>query len=62
MTFLPLAHTGHWLVNLLYIVPLAIVVIMLAITMVRDRRAEAAEVAAGGAPPPGDAPDEHAAP
>jgi hypothetical protein len=58
---LPIAHAGHWLVNLLYLVPLVIVVAMLAVSAVRDRRAEAAEAAAG--PRPSDAAvDEHAAP
>ena len=59
-----LAHSGHWLINVLYIVPLLIVVGMLGVTMVRDRRAEAAEKAAGPPPPDEDAAavDEHAAP
>ena len=47
---LPLAHAGHWLVNVLYLVPLLIVVAMLAISSIRDRRAEAAEIAAAGPP------------
>jgi hypothetical protein len=51
MTALPLAHAGHWLVNLLYLVPLVIVVAMLTISTMRDRRAAAADAAAGGAPP-----------
>ena len=43
MTAAPLAHVSHWLVNVLYLVPLVIVVVMLGVAMVRDRRAEAAE-------------------
>jgi ABC-type multidrug transport system permease subunit len=61
MTMPPIAHAGHWLVSLLYLVPLAVVVGMLAVSSIRDRRAEAAEGAAGP-PPPDAAPDEHAAP
>ena len=59
MTALPLAHAGHWLVNVLYLVPLVIVVAMLAVSSIRDRRAEAAEAA--GAPAPDPAADEPAA-
>jgi uncharacterized membrane protein len=48
----PIAHAGHWLVNLLYLVPLLVVIGMLAITSMRDRRAEAAEGAGAPAPDP----------
>jgi hypothetical protein len=48
---LPIAHAGHVLVDLLYLVPLAIVVTMLWLSSARDKRAEAAEAAAGGAGP-----------
>jgi cytochrome c-type biogenesis protein CcmH/NrfF len=51
----PLAHAGHWLTGLLYLVPLVIVVAMLGVSSLRDRRAEAAEGAAGGSAPPPDA-------
>jgi hypothetical protein len=57
---LPIAHAGHWIASLLYLVPLVIVVAMLGFSSLRDRRAEAAEAAA--APSPDAAPDEHAAP
>lgn len=50
----PIAHAGHWLVNILYLVPLLVVVAMLTVSSVRDRRAEAAEAAAGATPPPAD--------
>jgi hypothetical protein len=61
MSGLPIAHAGHWLVNVLYVVPLIVVVAMLAISSVRDRRAEAAEGAP--TPPATDPPvDEQAAP
>ena len=62
MTVLPLAHAGHWLVSVLYLVPLVIVVAMLAVSSLRDRRAEAAETAAGGPPPPDAPADEQTAP
>ncbi len=45
MSALPLAHAAGVLVNLLYIAPLVIVVAMLAVSSLRDRRAEAAEAA-----------------
>ena len=57
----PIAHAGHWLVNLLYLVPLVVVMGMLLVSSMRDRRAEAAEGIPPAAPP--DAPpDEPAAP
>jgi len=63
MNELLLAHVGHWLVNVLYLVPLVIIVAMLAVSSIRDRRAEAVETAAGSAPPTPDArPEEQAAP
>lgn len=43
MSFVPIAHAGHWLVGLLYLVPLVVVVAMLTVSSLRDRRAEAAE-------------------
>ncbi|MEA2221321.1 MAG: hypothetical protein QOJ35_3947 [Solirubrobacteraceae bacterium] len=59
MTFPPIAHAGHWIASLLYLVPLAVVVGMLTVSSIRDRRAEAAE---GGPPPPDAAPEDQAAP
>jgi hypothetical protein len=35
----PLAHAGHWLAQLAYVVPLLLVVIALAVSKVRERRA-----------------------
>jgi cytochrome c-type biogenesis protein CcmH/NrfF len=40
----PLAHTGHWAVGLIYLAPVAILVITLLVIGRRDRRAEAAEL------------------
>jgi len=60
MSALPIAHAGHWITGLLYLAPLVVVVGMLAISSIRDRRAEAAELAAGGGPQAPDAtPDDH---
>ncbi|MGI8729868.1 MAG: hypothetical protein ACR2LK_07745 [Solirubrobacteraceae bacterium] len=47
MTALPLAHVGHWAVNLLYFAPVVLIVAMLAVSSYRDKRAEAAEKRAG---------------
>lgn len=49
MTWLPIAHAGHILADLLYLVPLMIVVGMLRVASVRDKRAEAEEAAAAEA-------------
>lgn len=46
----PLAHAGHWVVNLLYLAPVVLIVTMLAVSSHRDKRAEAAEKAAARAP------------
>lgn len=35
---LPLAHAGHWAVDLLYVTPLLIVVAVLAYASIKDRR------------------------
>jgi hypothetical protein len=61
MTTLPIAHAGHWITGLLYLVPLVIVVAMLAFTSMRDRRAEAAELAADGGPAPDATPEDPSA-
>jgi len=53
MTALPIAHAGHWLVDLLYVLPLAIAVGVLATQSWRDKRQEKAE---GRADKPADAP------
>jgi hypothetical protein len=61
MIVAPLAHAGHWIASALYLVPLVIVVAMLGISSLRDRRAAAAE-AATPAPSPEAPADEQAAP
>jgi hypothetical protein len=35
------AHAGHWLVQLIYLVPLAVLVTVILIGRARDRREEA---------------------
>ncbi len=35
---LPIAHTAHWAINLLYVAPLLIVVAVLAYRSMKDRR------------------------
>ena len=35
------AHAGHWLVQLIYLVPLAVLVAVILIGRARDRREEA---------------------
>ncbi len=45
---IPIAHAGHWLVNLLYFAPVLIVVGMLGWQSLRDRRRRDAE----GSDPP----------
>ena len=39
---LPLAHTGHWAIYVLYAVPVVIVLGSIALSMIRDRRARRA--------------------
>jgi TRAP-type uncharacterized transport system fused permease subunit len=38
MTVPPLAHAGHWLAQVAYLVPLVVLVVMLVAGRVRDRR------------------------
>lgn len=38
MSVLPLAHSGHWAISLLYLAPVLILVGALAIARVRDNR------------------------
>ncbi|MGI9081897.1 MAG: hypothetical protein ACR2FZ_06410 [Thermoleophilaceae bacterium] len=34
----PLAHTGHWLVNVAYVLPFVVFLVWLLVTVVRERR------------------------
>lgn len=40
----PLAHAGHWAVGLIYLAPVAILVVTLLVIGRRDRLAEAEEL------------------
>lgn len=40
----PLAHAGHWFVGLIYLAPVAILVVTLLVIGRRDRLAEAEEL------------------
>jgi hypothetical protein len=56
MTELPIAHAGHWAINLLYVLPLVVAVGALMTQSWRDKRQEKAEARAGkpaDAPPAG---------
>lgn len=44
---LPLAHAGHWAVGLIYLAPVAILVVTLLVIGRRDRLAEAEELRQG---------------
>jgi hypothetical protein len=48
---LVLAHAGHWLVQLIYLVPLAVLVAVIMVGRARDRREEARKAKEGGASP-----------
>lgn len=47
MPTLPLAHSGHWAVGLIYLAPVVILVLTLLVIGRRDRRAEARELRDG---------------
>jgi uncharacterized membrane protein YtjA (UPF0391 family) len=38
MTVAPFAHAGHWLAQIAYLAPLIVLVVMLVVGRVRDRR------------------------
>jgi hypothetical protein len=40
---LPIAHAGHWIADLLYLLPLAIALGFLGVQAIRDRNDEEAE-------------------
>ena len=45
-----LAHAGHWLVQLIYLVPLAVLIGVIVVGRVRDRRQAAHEQVRDGEP------------
>ncbi|HEX8157282.1 MAG TPA: hypothetical protein VF526_07835 [Solirubrobacteraceae bacterium] len=53
MTQLPIAHAGHWIVNLLYLLPVVVAVGALMTQSWRDKRHEKASA---GTDKPADAP------
>jgi hypothetical protein len=50
----PLAHAGHWAVGLIYLAPVAILVVTLLVIGRRDRQAEAEELRQGQSTKDGD--------
>lgn len=52
MTF-PIAHAGHWIADLLYVLPLAVALGFLALQSIRDKRKDEPE---GTTNPPVDSP------
>ncbi len=48
---MPLAHSGHWLVETLYVVPVVAVVMWISIKSLLDRRRARAELRREPAPP-----------
>jgi hypothetical protein len=51
----PLAHAGHWAASLLYLAPILIVIALVAVQSVRDRRRGMQPAADADWPaPPGD--------
>jgi hypothetical protein len=43
MTPLPIAHAGHWIADLLYVLPLAVALGFLALQSYRDKRRDDGE-------------------
>jgi hypothetical protein len=48
----PIAHAGHWIADLLYVLPLAIALGFLALQSIRDKREDEAEAEPADSPPP----------
>ena len=51
MSPVPLAHAGHWLVNVLYVGPVAVLVIALWWQGMREKRRASREEELGSGPP-----------
>lgn len=45
---IPIAHSGHWATNLIYILPLVIIAAVLGWQKLRDRRNDLARTASDG--------------
>jgi hypothetical protein len=52
MTTLPIAHAGHWIADLLYVLPLAVALGFLFIQSARDKRKDKEEATATPADTP----------
>ena len=48
----PIAHAGHWLINVLYVVPLFLVVAVLGVQSMKSRRELKREGGDARRPPP----------
>lgn len=51
MSALPLAHAGHWLVQLAYLAPLGALAVALVLGKIRERREQRAYPKAGSPDP-----------
>jgi hypothetical protein len=56
LVILPIAHAGHWAVDLLYVAPLLVAVGVLGWQSMRDRRALKADPAGQARRPPSEPP------
>ena len=50
------AHVGHWVLDLLYVLPVLVVVGFISVRALLDKRATAGEETSAAAPPLGDEP------
>ena len=48
MTFAPMAHSAHWLVDLAYILPFVGLLVWLFVTTIRERRRSEREATGDG--------------
>jgi hypothetical protein len=49
---IPLAHPGHWLVELAYVMPVLVVVVWISVRAIIDRRRGGAQADEAEPPPP----------
>lgn len=56
---IPIAHSGHWATNLIYILPLVIIVAVLAWQKLRDRRTDPARTGSDGSAVQGGRDEQH---
>jgi hypothetical protein len=48
VTWIPLAHAGHWFIDVAYVLPFAGLLIWLFVTTIRERRQQEREAAEKG--------------